>query len=228
MHIRELHAWPTNQGDAVKIQHRFKDDIVLDEPLNRIRLVAGVDTAFDHIANILYAAVNLYSFPELKPLERVSASASAAFPYTPGLHAFREGPVILKACSHLRTTPDLMLFAAHGIAHPRRFGLASHLGLILNIHAVGCARKILIGEHAEIGERKGSMAPLMIDGVQAGVVYRSRDGVKPIFISPGHRCRTADAAEIVISCLRDYRMPEPLRAAHISANRLKRAGGKRK
>lgn len=228
MHIRELHAWPANKGEAVKIQNRFRKDIVLDGSIDRVRLIAGVDTAFDHIADILYAAVNLFSFPDLKPVERAGASASATFPYTPGLHAFREGPVILQACSHLRTKPDLMLFAAHGIAHPRRFGLASHLGLILEIPAIGCARKKLVGDHADIDDRKGSMTPLMINGMQAGIVYRSREGVKPIFISPGHRCGTADAAEIVIACLQDYRMPEPLRAAHIFANRLKRAGAKRK
>jgi len=228
MHIRELHPWPKDKGSAVKIQHQFKNDIILDGSLDHVGIIAGVDTAFDHIANILYAGVSLYTYPDLMPLEHTSASATARFPYVPGLHAFREGPVILKACASLRTTPDLILFAAHGIAHPRHFGMASHLGLILNIPAVGCARKILVGHHADVAERKGASAPLMVNGIPAGMVYRSRDGVKPLFISPGHRCRTEDAVDIVVACLRDYRMPEPLRAAHILANRLKRAGNKRK
>lgn len=228
MHIRELHAWPRSKGDAVNIQHQFKNDVVVDGSLGHVKLIAGVDTAFDHIDNVLYAAISVYSFPELELQERTSASAPADFPYIPGLHAFREGPVILKAFAHVNDTPDLVLFAAHGIAHPRRFGMASHLGLILDIPSVGCARKKLIGDHDELDERKGASAPLLVFGDHAGTVYRSRDGVKPIFISPGHRCRGDEAAMIVIACLREYRMPEPLRDAHILANKLKRTGSKRK
>ncbi len=228
MHIHELHEWPGGRGEALKIQHQFKDRIVLDGSPGGIGTVAGVDTALDQLANILYAAVSLYSFPELEPLERTTASGAASFPYIPGLHAFREGPVIIKALSRLRTVPDLIIFAAHGIAHPRRFGMASHLGLILDIPSIGCARKILVGEHAEVGDQKGDSVPLMLHNIRVGTVYRSRSGVKPIFVSPGHRCSTDDAVRIVAACLSEYRIPEPLRAAHRLANKLKRTGNKRK
>lgn len=228
MHIRELHKWPHGRTEAVKIQHQFKSRVELDGSLDNVKLIAGVETAFDHIANILYAAVSLYSYPDLTERERATASATATFPYIPGLHAFREGPVILRAFSHLHTEPEVIMFAAHGIAHPRRFGMASHLGVFLDLPAVGCARKLLVGEHDEIGEKSGASSPLMIGASRVGTVYRSRDGVKPIFISPGHRCGIDAATKMVVSTLREYRIPEPLRAAHRLANRLKHAGGKRK
>lgn len=228
MQIHELHEWPGDRGEAVKIQHQFRNRVVVDGSLEDVRTVAGVDTALDQLADILYAAVSLYSFPELEPLERATTSAAAVFPYIPGLHAFREGPVIINALSRLRTVPDLVIFAAHGIAHPRRFGMASHLGLILDIPSIGCARKILVGEHAVVGDRKGDSVPLMLHNTRVGAVYRSRAGVKPIFISPGHRCGIDDAVGIVAACLGEYRIPEPLRAAHRLANKLKRTADKRK
>ncbi len=228
MHIRELHKWPHGRNEAVKIQHQFKNRVVFKGALDNVKLIAGVETAFDHIANVLYAAVCLYSYPDLVEKERATASATATFPYVPGLHVFREGPVIIKACSRLHTRPDLVMFAAHGEAHPRHFGMASHLGVILDIPTVGCARKLLVGEHDEVDEKSGSSAPLMMDTTRVGTVYRSRDGVKPIFISPGHCCDVEAATKIVVSTLREYRIPEPLRAAHRLANRLKHAGEKRK
>jgi deoxyribonuclease V len=228
MHIRELHKWPHGRSEALKIQHQFKSRVELNGSLDEVKLIAGVETAFDHIANILYAAVCLYTHPDLVEQERATASATATFPYIPGLHAFREGPVILRAFSRLHTESDLVMFAAHGIAHPRRFGMASHLGVILDLPSVGCARKLLVGEHDEVGDTRGSSAPLMLNADRVGTVYRSRDGVKPIFISPGHRCTVDAATEMVVSTLREYRIPEPLRAAHRLANRLKHAGEKRK
>ncbi len=228
MHIRELHKWPHGRAEAVKIQNQFKNRVVFEGALDDVKLIAGVDTAFDHIANILYAAVCLYSYPDLIEKEHATASATATFPYVPGLHVFREGPVILRAFARLHTRPDLVIFAAHGEAHPRRFGMASHLGVILDIPSVGCARKLLVGEHDEVAAVSGSSAPLMLNTIRVGTVYRSRDGVKPIFISPGHRCDVESATKIVVGTLREYRVPEPLRAAHRLANRLKHAGEKRK
>jgi deoxyribonuclease V len=226
MEIPILHPWPTGQGEAVKIQHRLRDQITLDGEPGQVALVAGVDTAFDHVANILFAAVCLFRYPDLTECEKATASSPAAFPYVPGLHAFREGPVILKAVSRLKTKPDLIIFAGHGIAHPRHFGIASHLGLILNIPSIGCARKKLVGEYANVGLDRGESAPLFVNNREVGLVYRSRTGVKPIFISPGYRCSIKAANDYILSCIRDYRVPEPLRAAHRLANRVKRGGHK--
>lgn len=222
MIISELHPWPKGQSDALRIQNELRNRIILDGSLDGIGLIAGVDTAFDHTINMLYAAVCVMSYPDLIEREKATASATAGFPYIPGLHAFREGPVILKAMSRLKTEPDVVLFAGHGIAHPRRLGLASHLGLVLDIPAVGCARKLLIGRHDDLAEEKGAAVSLVIGDQEVGKVYRSRDHVKPIYISPGYRCTVDQAVRLVINCLGEYRVPEPLRAAHRLANRVKR------
>lgn len=222
MEIPILHVWPKEQSEALKIQYHLKNRIITTGSLDHIESIAGVDTAFDHATNTLNAAVCVYSYPHLIEQERVTASMPAVFPYVPGLHAFREGPVILRAFSQLRDKPDVIIFAAHGIAHPRRFGMASHLGLILDTPSVGCSRKLLTGRHEEIGLHKGEKTPLMIADKQVGIVYRSREKVKPIFISPGHKCGIEEAADLVIKCLIEYRVPEPLRAAHRLANHIKR------
>ena len=226
MEIRQLHPWPTDQNEAVLIQNQFKKEITVEGALNGVRLVAGADTAFDHIANTLFAAICLFTYPDLQQIDTAIASAEAKFPYVPGLHVFREGPVILKAFARLETRPDVVIFAGHGTAHPRRFGIAGHLGLILDIPSIGCARKKLVGQHQEFGSEEGESSPLYMGNSNAGLVYRSRGNVKPIFISPGHKCAPGDAYRLVIGCLRGYRMPEPLRSAHILAGRIKRGARK--
>jgi deoxyribonuclease V len=222
MQIPELHPWPRSQGEALKIQHDLKNRIIIAGSLKGVKLIAGVDTAFDHIEDMLYAGVCLYDFPEMEEIDRVSASAKAVFPYIPGLHAFREGPVILKALSKLNVRPDLIMFSAHGLAHQRGIGLASHLGLIVDIASVGCARKRLAGRYEEPGPEAGASSPLLIDDREVGRVYRTRAKVKPVFISPGYKCGIDEAVEIVVKCLCGNRIPEPLQAAHRLANRLKR------
>jgi deoxyribonuclease V len=222
MEIPEIHPWPADENEALKIQYRLRDHVIIGGSLDGVKLIAGIDTAFDHNNEILFAGVCLYDFPELTEYERVTASAKAVFPYVPGLYSFREGPVILKALMKLNTRPDLMIVAGHGIAHPRRFGLASHLGLILDIPSIGCARKRLVGQHDEVGLGKDSSSPLIVDNEEVGRVYRTREKVKPLFISPGHRSNVDDAVNIVVKCLCGYRVPEPVRAAHRLANRAKR------
>lgn len=222
LEIPELHPWPNAQNEAVEIQSRLREHIIIESLNIGVKLIAGVDTAFDHTHDMLYAGVCLYSYPDMTECERATASDKASFSYVPGLHAFREGKVILAAMSRLRTKPDLVMFAGHGIAHPRQIGLASHLGLILDIPSIGCARKKLVGQHGELGPESGSSAPLIVDNKEVGRVYRTRENVKPVFISPGHRCNVEDASGIIIGCLRGYRIPEPLRAAHRLANRMKR------
>ncbi len=222
MEIADLHPWPEDQSEALEIQYRFRDEIITTGSLNGVGLIAGVDTAFDHNTDTLFASVCVFNFPDLTECERVSDSGKAIFPYVPGLHAFREGPVILKALARIRTRPDLIIFAGHGIAHPRRFGLACHLGLILDIPSVGCARKRLTGQHDEIDPEQGANVPLIVDNKDSGRVYRTREKVKPVIISPGHRCGINDAVNVVAKCLQGYRIPEPMRAAHRLANRIKR------
>ena len=221
MKIRQLHSWPVNEDDAIRIQNSLKDKIITNGNLRDIKFIAGVDTSFSHKTDTLFAAVCLYRYHDLTLCEKVTVSLPAAFPYIPGLYAFREGPVILKALARLKTAPDVIIFAGHGIAHPRSFGLAAHLGLLVDIPSIGCARKKLSGEHQEIGSEVGDSAPLCVGNNIAGLTYRSRKDVKPIYISPGYKCSVADASRIVTECLRGYRIPEPLRTAHRLANQLK-------
>lgn len=223
-----LHNWPDDQKEAIQIQNRLRSKISNVEKLDKIQLIAGVDTAFDINANILYAVVAVFGYNDLGLVDKASAYMQAHFPYIPGLHAYREGPVILKAFEKLTTIPDVILFAGHGIAHPRQFGLASHLGLILGLPSIGCTRKRLAGQYQEVGPESGESSPLYVENSMCGMVYRSRTNVKPIFISPGYKCDLDSAFKIVVSCLRGYRMPEPLRSVHILAGRLKRENIKKR
>ncbi len=223
MKIRQLHSWPTDKNEAIQIQDQLKDKINLNGKLEKLELIAGVDTSFNHHTGVLFAGVCLFRLSDMTLCEKVTASQKAEFPYIPGLHAFREGPVILKALSRLKARPDVVIFAGHGIAHPRGFGMASHLGVVLDVPAIGCARKKLAGQHQEIGAEQGESTPLYVENRVAGLVYRSRTNVKPIYISPGHRCSIEDASRIVLKCLSGYRIPEPLRTAHRLANRVKQS-----
>jgi deoxyribonuclease V len=222
MDFRNLHTWPRSEDEAVSIQNEMRPLIAMGDAPDRVELIAGVDTAFDHIANVLYAAIVLFRYPGLEECEKVSDSADACFPYIPGLHAFREGPVILKTFQRLKTKPDLIIFAGHGIAHPRFCGMAGHLGLLLETPSIGCARRRLAGQYQDPAPQKGASSPLYLENREVGRVYRSRNNVKPIYISPGYRCSLTDAVRYVTDCLQGYRVPEPLRAAHRLANRTRR------
>ena len=169
-----------------------------------------------------YAGVIVYSLPELQEIERAFAVVSLTFPYVPGLLSFREGPALLAAFAKLRTEPDLLLFDAHGYAHPRRFGLASHLSVILDKPGIGVAKSRLIGEHKRPGSQKGSWAPLVDSGETIGAVLRTRDLVQPIFVSIGHRVDLKTAVELTLACSDGYRIPKPTREADHFVARLKR------
>ncbi len=222
MEICELHQWPGHPSDAAYIQKKFKDQVIIESSLDQIDLIAGVDTAFDHTKNLLYSGVAMVRYPAMEEVEKTAACGEAVFPNIPGLEAFREGAVILDALSKLETVPDLIIFSGHGIAHANRFGLACHLGLILNLPTIGVARKKLIGRHNEVKDEKGNQAKLIAGNNQIGVVYRSKTGVKPIYISPGHLCGVDDSIRVVSSCLSEYRLPDPLHFAHRWVNLIKR------
>lgn len=224
MDINQLHEWPDRPHDATSIQNNLKSKIITEGSLSHVHLIAGVDTAFDHKRNLLYSGVTLMRYPEMTEVEKTAASQEALFPLHSGLRAFREGQVVLEALAQLQAVPDLIIFAGHGIAHPNHFGLACHLGLILETPSIGLARKKLVGNHNELDMEKGNQTPLIMGNRQVGVVYRSRTGVKPIFISPGHLCGIEEAVNIVSSCLSEYRLPDPLHFAHRWASFMKRKG----
>jgi deoxyribonuclease V len=162
-------------------------------------------------------AASLFSYPGLEHLEDTVAKERMLFPYIPGYLSFREGPAVIKALRKLKTQPDVVLFDGQGIAHPRHMGIASHVGVVLNIPAVGCAKSRLVGEYDEPGPCRGDWSPLYYQGREVGAVLRTRDQVRPLFISPGHRVDLMTCINIVLHAVSSYRLPEPIRRAdHLS------------
>jgi deoxyribonuclease V len=184
-------------------------------------LIAGADVSYEKDSSQMYAAVVVLDAASLEPLEVSFALGHAHFPYLPGYLSFREAPAVLEAYRGLTCRPDVLLLDGQGIAHPRRFGLASHLGVLLELPTVGVAKSRLVGKHAPLGRRRGSRVPLIHNGRRVGEVVRTRDGVRPVYVSPGHRIGFERAVRLVLDACRGLRLPEPTRLAHIGANRLR-------
>jgi deoxyribonuclease V len=178
------------------------------------RRIAGVDVGFEEAGRITRAAVAVLDFPSLQPVDQAVARQATRFPYIPGLLSFREIPAILLALQGLQTAPDLLLCDGQGLAHPRRFGLACHLGLLTDIPSIGVAKTRLIGIHEALAEEKGSWVPLIDREEEVGAVVRSRRGVKPIYVSIGHRISLPTAIHYVLAATTRYKLPETTRAAH--------------
>jgi deoxyribonuclease V len=209
------HMWDIESGQAMDLQDRLRGQLSLDWDGRSVESVAGVDVHFE--GGQAAAAIVIMSFPELEGLEAMRAKADLTFPYVPGLLAFREGPAVLAAWEQLGRDPDLLMFDAHGIAHPRGFGLASHLGLLLDKPSIGVAKSKLYGTHEVPGPRKGDSVTLWderLEGEPLGEVLRTRDEVKPVFVSPGHRIDILHAVDFTLRCCTRYRLPEPTRWAH--------------
>ena len=215
--------WSLTPRQAMRLQERLRQRLVLEDRLDRVQFVAGADLAFDPETDVAFAGVIIYRLPSLDEVERRTARRKLRFPYLPGLLSFRESPVLLAAFRLLRTEPDVILVDGHGLAHPRRFGIACHLGLLLDRPTIGCAKSLLVGEHPEPGGRAGSAVPLMLDGEVVGVVLRTRDRVKPIYVTQGHRVSLETAVEIVKGCLDGFRIPKPTREADHFVRRLREA-----
>jgi len=207
----------------MRLQERLRARLVLEDRFDRIHFLAGADLAFDPETDIAFAGVIVYRFPELEEVERRMARRKLRFPYVPGLLSFRESPVLLAAFRRLRNEPDLILIDGHGRAHPRRFGIACHIGLLVDKPTIGCAKSLLVGEHEDPGARAGSTAPLMLEGEQLGVVLRTRDRVKPIYVTQGHRVSLPTAVRLVRKCLDGFRIPKPTREADHYVRELRRA-----
>jgi deoxyribonuclease V len=216
--------WNLTPREAVREQERLRGRVALEDSLETIRHVAGADLAFDPSTGAAVAGVIVYRFPDLAEVERRSARRLLQFPYVPGLLSFRESPVLMAAFAKLRTRPDVILIDGHGYAHPRRFGIASHLGVLLDVPTVGCAKSLLVGEHDEPGVAAGSTAPLLDRGERVGTVLRTRDGVRPIYVSAGHRVSLETAVRLVSQCLDGTRIPKPTREADRYVRELRRQG----
>ncbi len=215
------HPWNVSPRQAVRIQEDLRQKVHLGETKGSLKAIAAADISYSRTDERMYAAFLLFSYPDLTLLENASAKGRISFPYIPGLLTFREAPMLMKAFSRLKGRPDLLLFDGQGIAHPRYMGLAAHLGLLLGCPAIGCAKSRLWGVYEEPALAGGSMAPLRHEGRTVGLVVRTRTGVKPVFVSPGYKIGIETSGQVVLSLCRGYRIPEPLRQAHIFVNRLR-------
>lgn len=208
------HLWDVPPAAAIAIQQELRDQVMLSDEVGEVNYVAGVDVGFEDAGKTTRAAVAVLSFPELTLFESAICRTQTRFPYVPGLLSFREAPAIIEALEHITQLPQLILCDGQGIAHPRRLGIASHLGIITGIPAIGVAKKRLAGEHGRLPAEKGSHAYLMDKGDIIGAALRSRSGVKPIYVSAGHKISLETAIFYVMKCLTRYRLPETTRLAH--------------
>ncbi|MBX0326848.1 deoxyribonuclease V, partial [Oscillochloris sp. ZM17-4] len=206
--------WPTTIEEALAVQERLRGQVIVADEEFPLRTVAGVDAGFEEDGTVARAAVVLLSFPELSPVTHAIARSPAPFPYIPGFLSFREAPAILAALDTLDVAPDLLICDGQGIAHPRRLGIASHLGVLTGIPAIGCAKSLLVGLHDPVPDERGGRAPLIHRGEPVGYVLRTRAGVRPVYVSPGHRVSLDRAADLVMACTTRYRLPETTRYAH--------------
>ncbi len=214
MHTSAIHPWLVTPAYARTIQSELAEDVICEPDFEEIRRIAGVDIGFEDNGRITRAAISVLDFESLQPLEEVIVREPTRFPYVPGLLSFREVPALLDALEGLDTPPDMILCDGQGLAHPRRFGLASHLGIVSDIPTIGVAKSRLIGTYREPGETKGSWSPLLDEGEIIGAVLRTRRGTQPLFVSIGHRVDLASAIRLVLHCTPRFRLPETTRRAH--------------
>ncbi len=224
------HRWDMSEAEAIALQGRLAPLVAAAPPiaLEAVRVIAGVDVSYDDEAGEAYAAVVAYSYPALEPLAEVALTRPCAFLYVPGLLSFREAPVALDALAALAARPDLLLCDGHGTAHPRRFGLACHLGALTGLPSIGCAKSWMLGVYDEPERVVGAYTPLRDGAEVIGAALRARPGSRPLFVSPGYRVTLEQALTVTLRCLRGARLPEPARAADrlaAATRRARRANG---
>jgi deoxyribonuclease V len=223
MQILDLHPWDVSLSQAREIQNNLKDKIHLDNSfkIKNLKRIAAADISFFPKGNYLFASIVICYFPTLSKIGVHHYKARIGFPYIPGYLSFREAPVLLNLIESVDEPFDLLLCDGQGIAHPRGLGLASHLGLFLDLPTIGCAKTLLVGKYIEPDLEKGSDSTLVYQNKTIGTVLRTRAGIKPVFISPGHKISRKKANQVVLACCPLYRIPEPLRLAHLEVNKLR-------
>ena len=217
-----LHSWDLAPRDAVALQNILRAQVRLQTPLRCLQTVAGADISFNKDEETIYAGIVVLRLPDLATVEQVGVVTRTKFPYVPGLLSFREAPAVLEAWEKLQRPPDAVMFDGQGIAHPRRFGIASHVGLWLDVPTWGCAKSVLCGKYDEPAPARGSRSPLIDRGEAVGAALRTKDRVQPIFVSPGHWMDLETAVALTLRCDGGYRQPEPTRRAHLLVNALRR------
>jgi deoxyribonuclease V len=220
MNIQHVHDWNLRPDEAIALQRQLVSQVIYDRPLdlNAIRLVAGVDVSVQ--GGTSQAAVVVVNYPDLKSVETVLAHLPTPFPYIPGLLSFREGPVLEGAFRQLKTEPDVFIFDGMGRAHPRRIGIATHMGLWLQKPTIGCGKTLFVGKYVEPPDQRGAFVDLVDRGEVIGAILRTRAGVKPVYISVGHLADLPTSVELAMRCTAKYRLPEPIRLAHQAAGKF--------
>ena len=223
MRLAHRHRWNLTPRAAIELQQRLRSEVIqqLPQPLPAVPLVAGVDVSYDQHSDRLFAAVVVLQLPALKVSAQATAVDHARFPYVPGLLSFREAPPLLRCFRTLECVPDAVMVDGQGLAHPRRFGLACHLGWLLELPTFGCAKSILCGNYRNLVVRRGATAPLVHNGETLGMAVRTRANVQPVYVSVGHRMDLASAVDLALRCAPRWRIPEPTRQAHILVNQLR-------
>jgi len=224
MNILDLHPWNVTYKEAIEIQKRLRHRVILKGLGKKIKYIAGLDVSYAKGADTVWAGAVVLAFPTLVKTEEKWSRKRVSFPYIPGLLSFREIPALLDVLRKLEVEPDLIFCDAQGIAHPRGLGLASHLGIFLNKPTLGCAKTKLVGEFNAVGERRGDYAYLTYQNKVMGAVVRTRPRVKPVFVSPGYGVLLAECIEFVLETCSAYRIPEPIRQAHILVNSVRCKG----
>ncbi|MCP1308097.1 deoxyribonuclease V [Paenibacillus tyrfis] len=214
------HSWKLSEMDAVNLQQELSLKIVKEDQLTKVSYVAGVDVAYSEHSDKLIAAVVILEASSLRLVESVVVEDTVHFPYIPGLFSFREIPPLLKAFKQIKTPPQLIVCDGQGMAHPRRFGLASHLGVLFDLPTIGCGKTKLLGEFQDPEIKRGSSSPLVDHGEVIGAVLRTQDNVKPIFVSIGHRISLTTACEWILKLSPKYRLPETTRQADQLVNKV--------
>ncbi len=227
--INQPHAWNVSPTEAVAMQHTLRDRVVLQPLPDHVQLVAGTDISYNRFSDVVSAAIVVLRLPELEVVTTSGIVSTLKFPYIPGLLSFREAPPLLEAWERLSIRPDVVMLDGQGIAHPRRLGIASHFGLLIDLPTVGCAKSVLVGKYDEPAAQAGSWSPMIHRGETIGAALRTKNRVKPVYISPGHLADLPSAVELTLQCVRGYatgrskyRIPEPTRLAHLLVNAMRR------
>jgi deoxyribonuclease V len=223
MNVRELHRWDLSVAEAAAVQRALAGQVEEGPPLDRVETVAAADVSGGRRDEWIAAVVVVMRLADFEVIEVCRAARRATWPYVPGYLSFREVPVVAEALRQVRSAPDVLLCDGQGRAHPRRLGLASHLGLLLDVPTIGCAKSLLVGRAAgRLGRRRGSRTALLDGAEQIGAVLRTRDGVAPVYTSVGHRIDLPSAERWVLAAAPRFRLPEPSRLAHQRATEYKR------
>jgi len=221
-YARHLHDWNMTPSEAIALQKRLRGDVMIAPASRPIHTIAGADISFNKYSTTMYAGIVVLRMDSLEVIEEVAIVSETQFPYVPGLLSFREAPSLMKAWERLESEPDAVMIDGHGIAHPRRLGIASHIGLLVERPTFGCAKSVLVGKYQEPAPERGARSPMYAGDELIGTALRTKNRVQPIYVSPGHLIDHEQAVELTLACHGGYRLPEPTRRAHLLVNALRR------